>query len=485
METVQPTRAAGPLSDAKRKLLEAILKGRGPAVRSNGDSIACREPSASVPLSLAQEEIWYRVFDTAGTPPFYNESITIYREGPLDVRAVEWAFTEIVQRHEAWRTTFDVVNGKPRQIVHPPPQSFPIARYDLSTLPSVRKKEEALRLATEQAREPFNLKTGPLVRVRLIDMDERHHRVHVTMHQIIVDGISVFRVLPAELSALCEAFSHGRRAPLAKPRVQYGDFACWQEKFLNHDVLEQQLAYWQQQLSGKLPAHHWPNDASLHALQSHRGAIIPGAWSKECSDELRRLCQEESVTLFTALLAGFVFLCHYSTGDDDIVVGTLAPAGRERQEVQGLLGYFLNPVALRFRISKNMTFQDLLRQAREMVSGAVANDDVPFHRVVERITGNQRAAHNPFFDAVISLAPGLPELPPGWTQTFMDVESGGSTWNFYLEFNERTDGLIFRMQYNPDCFDRGTICRITVDLKLSLMAACAEPQRVLSELRLK
>jgi surfactin family lipopeptide synthetase A len=485
MEIVQPAGAAGPLSDAKRKLLEAILKGHGPTMRSKGDSIACREPSASVPLSLAQEEIWYRVFDAPGTPPFYNESITIYREGPLDVRAVEWAFMEIVRRHEAWRTTFDMVNGTPRQIVHPPPQSFPIARYDLSTFPTLGKEDEALRLATEQAREPFNLKTGPLVRVRLIDTDEKHHRVYVTMHQIIVDGISVFRVLPAELSALCEAFSRGKPASLAKPRVQYGDFACWQETFLNHDVLEQQLAYWRKQLSGKLPAYHWPNDANLHALHSHRGAIIPGAWSKECADELRGLCQEESVTLFTALLAGFVFLCYYSTGNDDIVVGTLAPAGRERQEVQGLLGYFLNPVALRFRILKDMTFRDLLHQVREVVSGAVANDDVPFHRVVERISGSRLPAHNPFFDAVISLAPGLPQLPPGWTQTFMDVESGGSTWNFYLEFNERTDGLIFRMQYNPDRFDRGTICRITEDLKLSLMAACAEPQKGLSELRLK
>jgi hypothetical protein len=448
--------------------------------------MARRAPSVPVPLSLAQEEIWHRSLDAAGKPPFYNESITIHRYGALDVQALERSFTEILRRHEAWRTTFDVADGQLLQLVHPAPECFPIARYDLAALSVTKKEEEALRWATEQAREPFNLKLGPLVRVRLIDLDENYHRVHVTMHQIIVDGVSVFRVLPLELTALYGAFSEDKAVLLPEPAVQYGDFTCWQKEFLEITILEQQLKYWQKQLSGELPVPQWPNNnGSRPSAQTYRGCIIPGTWPRRLADQLHALCHQESVSLFMALLAGFVLLCHHDTAQDDIIIGTLTPAGRERPEVQELLGYFLNPVPLRFRIADNMTFRDLLRQAREVVSGAVANDDVPFHRVVERISGNPYADQNAFFDAVISLAPGLPDLPPGWTQTFMDVESGGSTWNFYLELNERIDGLMYRAQYNSDLFDREKIGRIMEGLKSLLETVCAEPGKALSELRLK
>jgi Condensation domain len=483
---MKPDAPVTQLSDAKRRLLEARLKGGTPGAPRRLKPILRRDPSAPVPLSLAQEEIWRRTTDATGKPPFCNESITIHRHGPLDVHALERSFTEIVRRHESWRTTFELVDGQPLEIVHPAPESFPIARYDLSALSEAMKKEEALRWATEQAREPFNLKEGPLVRVRLIDLNEYSHRVHVTMHQIIVDGVSVFRVLPLELTALYEAFSRGKAAPLLELAVQYGDFACWQREFLEGAILEQQLRYWQEQLSGELPVPHWlNNNGRPPSAQTYLGSIMPGTWPRKLADQLHTLCQQESVTLFMVLLAGFVLLCHHDAAQNDIIIGTLAPAGRERPEVQELLGYFLNPVPLRFRLTKNMTFRDLLHHAREVVSGAVTNDDVPFHRIVERLAEEPNLSRNPYFDVLISLAPGLPDLPLGWTQTFMDVESGGSAWNFYLELNERLDGLIYRVQYNPELFNRNEINRIMQRLKSSLEIACVEPGRVLSELRLK
>jgi len=479
---VEPIASIGHLSEAKRRLLDALLSHEKPVRRGSSRAITRRNTSASVPLSLAQEEIWHRAQDGIDKPPFYNESITIHRQGALDVAALQQSLTEIVRRHEAWRTTFHTLDGQPVQIVHPAPERFPISTYDLSTLPESRREEEALRLASEQAREQFNLKTGPLLRVMLIHLGDTRHQVHVTMHQIIVDGVSVFRIFPLELIKLYEAFAEGRPSPLPEPGIQYGDFARWQKEFLGQEILERQLNYWQEQLSGELPSLEWRCDRPRLSILTYRGSIVSGEWPSVVAEQLHEICREESVSLFMVLLAGFVLWWHQHTKENDIIVGTLAPAGREQQEVQGLLGCFLNPVPLRFRITQSMTFHDLLRQTREVVSGAVANDDVPFFRILERVGGKPGLSENPLFDAVISLAPRLPDLGSGWDQTFMDVESGGSTWNLYLELNERSHGIVFRTQYNPDLFNAEAVCRMTDDLKLLLEAGAAEPQKTISEL---
>jgi hypothetical protein len=375
------------------------------------------------------------------------------------------------------------VDGQPSQIVQSAPDHFPIIRHDLTTLPETQREQEAQRLATELARAAFDLKTGPLVRVMVIDLDENNHRMHITMHQIVVDGVSVFHVFPVELTSLYEGFCNGAVAPLTDPAIQYPDFACWQHSNLEGTILDQQLKYWEQQLSGQLPALREFKNEPRSADQTYRGRILPGTWPADVTSQLHALCQKESVTLFMALLAGFVLWFHKETEQNDIIIGTLAPAGRERQEVQKLLGYFLNPVPLRFKVNGAMTFRDLLHQAREVVSGAVANDDVPFHRIVERVTGSPDASFNPFFDALISLAPSLPDLPPDWDQSFMDVESGGSTWNLYLELNERPNNMVLRAQYNPDIFESGMIRRMMHELKTLLEVAAADPQKTVSQLR--
>ncbi|HKV80420.1 MAG TPA: condensation domain-containing protein [Candidatus Sulfotelmatobacter sp.] len=478
---MEPVASIGQLSETKRRLLDSLLSREKPARQAGSGPISRRNHSGLIPLSIAQEEIWRRDLDVVSKFPFFNESITIHRQGPLDEGALQRSLTEIVRRHEVWRTTFEILDGQPSQMVRPAPEAFPISTYDLSTVPESRKEDEALRLASEQAREGFNLKTGPLLRVSLVHLDDTRHRVHATMHQIIVDGVSVFRVFPFELIKLYEAFAKGRPSPLPEPNIQYGDFASWQKEFLGREILEQQLNYWRKRLSGQLPALQWPRDRPGLAMQTYRGSIVPGEWPRDLAEKLRIVCRDESVSLFMVLLAGFILLLHYYTKQNDIIVGTLAPAGRERQEVQELLGCFLNPVPLRFSIERTMTFHHLLQQAREVVSGAVANDDVPFYRIEERVSGSS-SREKPLFDAVISLAPRVPDFGPGWDQTFMDVESGGARWNLYLELNERPQGLIFRTQYNPDLFDVETIRLMTDDLKLLLEAAAAEPRKTISEL---
>lgn len=480
---VGPIAFTGQLPETKRRLVDALLNRENRIRFVKSETMTRRNVSAPAPLSYAQEEIWHRALDESKKHPFYNESITIHRRGPLDVGALQRSLTEIVRRHEIWRTTFDILDGRPVQIVHVAPESFPVIVYDLSTVQESGKEREALRLAAEQAQQQFDLNTGPLVRARVIHLDNTHHRVCVTAHQIIVDGVSVFRVFPLELTKLYDAFAKGQPSPLPEPGIQYRDFANWQKEFLTQEILDQQLNYWQKQLSGKLPNLHLPGGPKQLLTQTFRGSIIPGEWPKALMEQLREVCRKESVSVFMVLLAGFVLVWHYCTEQDDIIVGTLAPAGREHPEVQELLGCFLNPVALRFRVTQSMTFHDLLQEAREVVSGAVENDDVPFHHVVEQLNGSSNLGARPLFDTVISLSPDVPDLGSGWDQTFMDVESGGSAWNLYLELNERRRGLIFRTQYNPDRFEAHAIRRMTDNLQAVLEAAAAEPRKTISELR--
>jgi len=187
--------------------------------------------------------------------------------------------------------------------------------------------------------------------------------------------------------------------------------------------------------------------------------------------------------LFNMLLAGFAMLLYFYTEQDDITLGTLTPSGRDDPKVQNLLGYFLNPVPLRFRLTEHSTFRDLLWQVREVTSEAVSNDDVPFHYLVKQLQTEPDPSRNPFFQVALSLAPELPELGSGWTQTFMDVESGGARWDLYLEFNDRSNGIILRAQYNPDIFSLRTIEKTLGDLEATLEAASHNPARRISELR--
>ena len=471
------------LSSAKRKLLDALLNGRAQTQSSSSSQVILRrDPGEPIPLSLAQEQIWLLSETTQATVPFYNESICIYRRGPLDRMVLERSFTEIIRRHEAWRTTFELVDGQPTAVVHAAPQVFPITVQDLRSTPAAQREEAALRLAREQAQKPFQLNMFPLLRLTLIHLQDDEYRLYVTMHQIIVDGLSVFKVLPMELATLYESFSRGGPSPLPELPIQYGDFACWQKKHVGEKILEEQLKYWEHQLSGELPVLSWPDDFPHPARRSFRGAIFPTVWPKQLAERLNAICQQESVTLFMVLLAGFASLLHRYTGQEDIIVGTLSPAGRERRELETILGYFLNPVPLRFNVSGGPSFHELLRQSREAISGAIANDDVPFHRIVQRIAPRPDSSRNPIFDSVISLAPKLPDLPTGWSQTFMDIESGGSRWGLYIELNERPEGLMIRAQYNPDLFEAATIRRMVKDFEMTLAITCAAPAQRVSEL---
>jgi surfactin family lipopeptide synthetase A len=475
--------AAPHLSEPKRALLKKYLAGQLGQAPEHWHAIRPRQPGGDLPpLSLEQEQIWLRAQAAPpGAPPFYNESITLHRHGRLNLPALKRSLSEIVRRHEIWRTTYSAPDGHPVQTVHPP-VAVELTAADLRHGPAGQREREALRLATEDATTPFDLTRGPLVRFRLASLSDDEHRLFLTMHQSVTDGLSAFHVFPKELVTLYAAFAAGKPSPLAGLPIQFADFAAWQREWLRGSVPEQQRLYWRQQLSGGLPTLPWPTPRPTPGVQSHRGVIQPFLFPRPLSDTVLAMSQDAGVTLFMSLLAALYTLLHCYTGQDDIIVGTLAPAGRKRPEVQALLGCFLNLVALRVSVSLSLTFSDLLRRIREVVSSALSNDDVPFE-FLARDLGFESALDRPSIpQVVLSLGPPPADLGPEWHQSFMDVESGGARWGLYLEMSARPEGIVGRAQYNPDLFARGTIIRALDDLQALLAAAAAEPRRRLVEL---
>jgi hypothetical protein len=242
----------------------------------------------------------------------------------------------------------------------------------------------------------------------------------------VVDGITVFDVFPSELTALYESFVSGKPLPLPELEAQYADFAFWQRRTIVGEALAQQLAYWEKNLAGELPVLQWPNEFPRPTERTYRGAIHPFKLTGELTRSLKSLARREGVTLFMVLLAGLVALLHRYTRQPDIIVGTLAPSGRKQAAFERLLGYFLNPVALRANLSGHPTFRSLLLQMRNATLGAISNDDVPLELIAERLQVKPDPNRSLFFTVSLSVAPDVPRLRAGWIMTYMDVESGGA-----------------------------------------------------------
>ena len=459
------------LSAAKQRLLELRKHG----LTSSAPAETHRMAGGPAPLSFSQEQV-FRLEQTAGKlAPLYHESITIYRSGSCKIRAIEASIAEIVRRHEIWRTTFEFRDGPPVQIVHAAPPSFSLSISDLRSLAENEREEKALDLATQDARAPFDLSRLPLFRLRLVTLSDSEHRLFLTAHQIIVDGITVFDVFPSELIALYESFAAGKPSPLLEPAGQSADFAAWQRSSVTGTALQNQLEYWRNQLEGDLAALQWPSHGVRPQEQTFRGAIYPFSLGRELTALLKGLARQESSTPFMILLAVLAALLHRYTSQTDIVIGTLSPGGRKRAELQRLLGYFLNPVPLRVKLHGKPTFRSLFRQMREVTLGAISNDDVTLEMIGEHLGLQADPSRSPLFTVALSVAPDLPQLPQGWRMTYMDVESGGARWDLYIELSDRPDGMIGRAQYNPDLFTRNAIQETMDDLIALLKQVADDP----------
>jgi len=417
-----------------------------------------------------------------GGPALYNECIRFRMNGPLDVSILEKSLREIVRRHEMWRSSYAMHGGRLMQVIHAAPEKVELPVADLKGRPKAEADEEIHRVAGEALRQPFDLMEGPLWRARMFRTADSDHSLFLSAHLSIVDGVSVYQVFPFELAALYCAFSSGHANSLPGLTIQVGDYAHWQREWLQSGEAARQIAYWRKQLAEPIPVLNWPVDRARPANETFCGVIQTFALRHELVNALGALCRQEGVTLFTGLLAVLVSLLHFYTQQKDIIVGTPSPSGRKRSEVQKLLGYFLNPVALRFDLTGDLTFRTLLRQAQQLTLEALSNDDVPLEVLAQELGGDVERGRNPFFSVAMSLQPPMPELELDWSVTSMDIGSGGSPWDLYLAFINRPTETLARVQYNPDLFDAMTITSLLADYQTLLHAVTGNPSSRISDI---
>jgi amino acid adenylation domain-containing protein len=436
--------------------------------------------SQTIPLSFSQEQLWF-LHQLTPEEPVYNEPCTIRLKGAINVDALEKALNEIIKRHESLRTRFITVDGQPVQVIDPP-DTFNLTVVDLRQFPTEQREAEALRLATKQAKQPFDLTSDRLFRATLMQLADVDYRLFLTSHHIVMDDVSIRSVFLKELTALYEAYSIGKPSPLAPLPVQYADFAVWQRQRLTQEILESHLDYWKQQLAD-LPVLQLPYDRPRPVVGTFRGAWQYLVLSKELTESLKALSQQSGVTLYMTLLAAFKTLLYRYSGSDDIVVGSFS-AGRNRPEIEGLIGFFLNTLVLRTDMSGNPSFQQLLLRVREVTLEAYAHEDLPYHKLVQTLQPKRDLSQNPLFQVTFVQEAPMPSLNLDWTRSYIDIQTDTAKFDLALELDERPEGMIGRFEYNTDLFEAATISRMMEHFKTMLAGIVANPQTRVSELPL-
>jgi amino acid adenylation domain-containing protein len=432
------------------------------------------------PVSYGQRRLWFlQQLEPEGAG--YNSPAAVRLEGRLDAAALGRTLTEVVRRHEALRTTFRSEGGEPVQVVGAP-YAVRLEAEDLSGLPEREREGELRRLITEEARRPFDLAAGSLLRARLLRLSEQEHVVSLVMHHVVSDGWSV-GVLVREVAALYEAYSEGRESPLAELPVQYADYAAWQREYLRGETLERQLTYWREKLKDAPPVLELPTDRPRQGVNSGRGAHLRFELGAELSGRLRAASRKEGVTLYMTLLAGWQALLARYSGQEDVSVGTPI-AGRTRAEVEGLIGFFVNTLVMRTDLSGDPTFGELVGRVREVTLGAYAHQEVPFERLVEELQPERSLSHTPLFQVAFSLqheSRGAFELVG---LKLAEVESSNETAKFDLSLSvvERGRNLVGVFEYSTDLFEEATVRGIQQHFQLLLEAAVGDTTRRLSEL---
>ncbi|BAY23182.1 amino acid adenylation domain-containing protein [Calothrix sp. NIES-2100] len=447
------------------------------------------------PVSFAQQRLWF--FDQLiPHNTLYNVPTVIRLTGLLNLTALKQTFNEIVRRHETLRTTFIVWDGQPLQAIAPS-LTIPISVLNIQQLPADEREVEAKSIVTAEIEHPFDLSSGPLLRVKLLVLSQTEHILLLNMHHIICDDWSI-GVLIREMGALYAAFAQNQPSPLLELPLQYADFAHWQREWLQKEVLQTQLAYWQQQLNG-ISGLHLPTDKPRAAIQSYQGATQFLELPKKLTDALEKLSQQEGVTLFMTLLAAFQTLLYRYTHQEDIAVGSPI-ANRNRSEIEGLIGFFVNSLVLRANLSENPTFRELLGRVREVTLGAYSQQDLPFEKLVEELHPERNLSHHPLFQVVFSFqnspmsALELPGLVPSFKnidlkKTRFDLElhlwkcseDFRSLWGANWEYSEGIRGV---MVYKTDLFDKATISWMLEHFKTLLSGIVINPEQRLANLPL-
>ncbi|HEX7240755.1 MAG TPA: condensation domain-containing protein, partial [Longimicrobiaceae bacterium] len=459
--------------------VDVLLRAGGPA---QAPPIVPVPRDRPLPLSFGQQRLWFLDSLEPGSTA-YGMPMALRLRGALDGRAVARTVAEVARRHEALRTTFDETDGEPVQVVHPA-GAVRLPAVDLSGLPEGAREAEALRIVGDDERRPFDLRRGPLFYTRLLRLDADDHVLLLCMHHIVSDGWSM-GVLFREVAALYEAFSRGAPSPLPSLPVQYADFAVWQREWLAGDVLERQLAWWRERLEGAPAVLEIPTDHPRRASPGSRGATVFRLLPRGAGERLRSLGRGEGATLYMVLLAALDVLLARWSGEDDVVVGTPI-ANRGRRELEGLIGFFVNTLALRTDVSGSPTFRDLLRRVRETVLGAFAHQELPFEKLVEGLGVERSLSHSPVFQVMFSLidGDGAPRSFAGLGTEHFGEGSAPAKFDLSVTVMEMEEGLGVDFSYRAELWDAASVERMLDAYALLLDAVAEAPERRVLELAL-
>jgi len=457
------------------------LEQRGVAL-DRGRIIRPCNRKGNLPLSFAQQRLWFLDRLEPGKAT-YNIPVAFRLVGALDMSLLERCLSELVARHESLRTVFTATEGRPTQVIQPP-KPVVLRFEDLRALLETDREATCNRLLAQEARKPFDLSRGPLFRALVLRRDEEDHVLLLTMHHIVSDGWSM-GVLVRELSELYEAHCAGRSASLPELPIQYADFACWQRQSFQGEALAPQLAYWKDRLGGELPVLEMPTDRSRPRVHAARGAVELGVIPSSLMEALAALSRREGVTLFMTLLAAFQTLLHRFSGQDDIVVGSPI-ANRNRNEIEGLVGFFVNTLAMRMDLSGDPSFQALLGRAREVALGAYAHQDLPFERLVEELQPPRDMSRNPLFQVLFALqnVPPIELSLPGVTAHLTRIHTHAAKLDLAVVLREKEQELVGEWEYDTDLFDATTIARMVEHFQTLLRGIVAHPEWRVSELPL-
>ena len=475
-----PAQRRSRLSPAKQALLERRLQGKRDA-QASPQTIPRDPERAIVPLSFGQERLWFLDRYSPGNP-VYNSSVICRLRGPLDEAALERSLNEIVRRHEMLRTTFCATDGRPLQMIAPS-LTLPLPVIDLGALPDGEGEAEALRLAADEVQLPFDLEKGPLLRATLFRLGEQEHIFSLVIHHIVNDAWSR-TVLFRELGTLYAAFTRGEPSLLPELPIQYADYAIWQRERLQGRVLEQQTAYWTQQLDGAA-ALELPADHPRPTILTYQGAAQTMELSTSLTGAVQALGQQQGATPFMVLLAAFKVLLHRYTGQDDIVVG--APtAGRTRPEVEGLVGFFVNSLVLRTDLSGNPTFLELVEKVRGVALEALAHQDLPFEKLLEESRVERDPSRTPLFQVFFNMlnVESLEHALPGAVVERLMLPEVKSNFDLTVYAWESDGRIRFRFLYRSDLFTSDRMREMMAQYQHLLVQMVGTPDHRISEFTL-
>jgi amino acid adenylation domain-containing protein len=443
-------------------VLGDLAKALGEAAQAEREVIPRAERSGALPLSFAQQRLWF-LAQLEGLSQVYHSAGGFHLTGALDRAALRRALNRIVERHESLRTTFHLVDGEPVQRIEPIEESkFALIEHDLQE--HAEAEQELERIAREEAGAEFDLERGPLIRGRLIRLkdegEEERHALLFTMHHIVSDGWSM-GVMGEELSALYGAYREKKEDPLPELGIQYADYAVWQRRQMEGTLLKRQTEYWKQALAGapallELPANH-----ARPAQQNYAGAMVELVLDEELTAGLKELSQRRGVTLYMTLLAGWAAVLSRLSGQTEVVIGTPA-ANRGHMQLEGLIGFFINMLAVRVNLGGSPTGEELLERVKRATVGTQANQDMPFDQVVELVQPLRSTAHSPVFQAMLVWENTQPVALAfaGVQVTPLRVEvSASAKFDVTISLREQGGKIVGGLTYATALYERETMER--------------------------